>query len=618
MDLTIPTPEGPFESIVFLGDGIDWPAWYDDVRDIALALDVWQYVDPDGPPLELCEPARPAMPTRPVVKFLAEREQFETDRSFDLRVEEERHAHALAVREYDMLCERYRADTARYVADLAAHASSRDHLQKLYRTIYRSIPDRYRAYLRLDAAKTPREMVSSLRSRVGPPADKDRASAALRAFNSKLNVQPGDDKEAFIEAIALATVELHRYKGDRFDQGTAVKDLLRSLRLLDEDFAESWLRKEGRHAVLDIVEDFKKTLRRPHGKASFAREQKDGSVPDVHVPPKHPPAKEPVLSSSTVDGSRDGQSTVSENGSAAPSKNKKNKSNQEPPSVDYGTGARIGYMCHVNHTSEDPLPAHKSKPSPSSRASSVLGKENKPPRTDGSGVPKKTSDAARGPDKAKKAIVVDRASSSAPAATQAEKQPSAKDKKSPEDGTLVKKTCPGCELKHLIRADAWWENCFVYWQLQGLDDVPSFFHCQERKLDLVFSRLQDCPDEKRRAEKWLSRRAGAQKKSGAGANGSGSGSGKDQKANTLHHQTMTAGAGDASHHGMAAGSDDVASNIGSVASTSKGQGKSKGKGTGTGTGKDKEATAAQKPLAPRPSQSESKSQDQTSEEFNLW
>ncbi|KAG5980161.1 hypothetical protein E4U43_006770, partial [Claviceps pusilla] len=274
MALTIPTPEGPLKSITFLGDRMDWPAWYDDVTDIAQALDIWKYVNPDSQH-DLREPARPSLPTRPVLKSVVQREPFETDKMFDARLRQEQNAHALAVSEYDVLCQQFRIDTRRYVAALAEHAAARDHLQQLYRIIFRSIPDRYRAYLKLDAAKTPRAMILSLRGRITPPSDKDRAHAALRTYNSRLNVQPTDDKQSFVDAIAVATVELHRFKGDGFDEGTAVKDLLRSLQLLDEEFADIWLRKEGRRAVLDIVEDFKHKLRREDGKGVVSGHQQE-------------------------------------------------------------------------------------------------------------------------------------------------------------------------------------------------------------------------------------------------------------------------------------------------------------------------------------------------------
>lgn len=86
MALTIPIPEGPFESIAFLGDRTDWPAWFDDVTAISRALDIWKYVDPDGKDHRLNEPIKPTVPKRPILKQFPAREQYETDKVYDLRV----------------------------------------------------------------------------------------------------------------------------------------------------------------------------------------------------------------------------------------------------------------------------------------------------------------------------------------------------------------------------------------------------------------------------------------------------------------------------------------------------------------------------------------------------
>lgn len=513
MGLAIPTPEGPYESIAFLGDRMDWPAWYDDVSAIAQALNVWEYVDPDTQN-DVSQPVKPSMPRRPVLKSVVKREQFEADKTFDLRVEQERHAHALSVREYDILCEQYRIDAAEYLAQLAEYTSSKDQLQKLYRIIYRSIPDRYRAYLKLDEAKTPRAMILSLRDRISPPSDKDLASAALRTYNSKFNVQPEDDKQAFIEAIALATVELHRFKGGNFDEGAAVKDLLRSLQVLDEGFAEIWSRKGGKQTVLDIVEDFKYRLRRQGDEGFAYDEQRDNSVTGVTTRREQQSVEEPVLKSSSVNGNHSGHATVSESGSNAPSKASGKKSKKG--SGHDGAGSVVERLGRANNTGDDDLPPFEKSYKPKKRdvmdapssANDVASswKEISPPRTETFGHSKKDADAPWG-DRFKKG-----GTTGAPASAWPGDKHSSKAKKSSEHVKLVMKNCPGCELRHLIRDDAWWENCYIYWELSGLGNIPDYFHAQERRLDLAFSRLQDCPDEMRRSEEWASSKNGRMKR----------------------------------------------------------------------------------------------------------
>ncbi|KAG5922618.1 hypothetical protein E4U53_003687 [Claviceps sorghi] len=595
MNLAIPTPQGPFKSIAFLGDRMDWPAWYDNVIDIAQALNIWKYVDPDSQhPIR--HPTRPSLPTRPVLKSVAKREQFETDKAFEVRVDHERYAHALAVREYDLLCEQYRIDSARHLADLAEYTACKDHLQKLYQIICQSISDLYRAYLKLDAAATPRAAILSLRGRITPPTDKDRASVALRTYNSKLNVQATDDKEAFIEAIALATVELHRFKGDRFDEGTAVKDLLRSLQVLDKDFADIWLKKDGRRAVLDIVEDFKYKLRRHGDNAFLAHHPRENNIPEGEAP-------EPASISSGTPHGLD--------------------SDFFPPSRSNGTKARTESFHENGSRLEWPedttLPVQKfnnkkskrddviavADPSPTSPAYSTFSKRETPKAAQnedfGGGFSKKKGASTNGTS-APVSSKFDKHSSSASSS-------SVKAKKSSDADNLVMKNCPGCELRHLIRDDAWWENCYIYWELSGVGNVPDHFKPQERRLDLAYSRLKDCPDEMRRAEKWAISKSGRTNRrlSNATANGNGNANANaNGNANGNRNGNANANANansnaKGSNHGKAAGHHDVASHqLGSVASTGKGKSKSKSKSKGA-------STSVQEPQA----------QSQT-EEFTLW
>ncbi|KAG5917170.1 hypothetical protein E4U42_007361 [Claviceps africana] len=579
MNLTIPTPEGPFESIHFLGDRMDWPVWYDDVTDIAHALDIWKYVNPDSQH-DVRPPTKPSLPTRPVLKSVTKREQFESDKTFDMRLDHERYAHALAVREYHLLCEQYRVDSARHLADLAEYTASKDHVQKLYRIIYRSISSQYRAYLKLDAATTPRAILVSLRTRITPPADKDHASAALRTYNSKLHVQPTDDKQAFIEAIALATVDLHRFKGGRFDEGTAVKDLLRSLHVLDEDFADIWLKKEGRRAVLDIVEDFKYNLRRQgqgQGHKGFsAHLPRDDHSPEGKTP-------EPASTSTAVNGNHTGTPHGSANDFFAPSRSNgtwaRTESFHENSSrLDWSEDHALSvFNSNNNKPKRDDVVAVAGS-SPTSPAYSTFSRREAPKAArnedSGSGFSKKKGTSTNGTS-APASSKLDKHSSSASAS-------SSKPKKSSDAVKLVMKDCPGCELKHLIRDDAWWENCYIYWALSGVGNIPNHFHAQERRLDLAFSRLKDCPDEKRRAEQWASSKGGR----------------TDRRSGNA-----TAGNGNASNHNKAAGRHDAASHqLGSVAGAGKGKSKGKGKGKGNSA-----FASAEEPQG----------QSQT-EEFNLW
>ncbi|KHN95354.1 uncharacterized protein MAM_06858 [Metarhizium album ARSEF 1941] len=431
MALTIPTPEEPLESVPFLGDRMDWPAWFSDVAAISKALGIWRYVDPDGGDCSLSEPAKPAVPTRPQFKqqFPA-REQYETDKVYELRVEQERHAQSLAAREYDVLCEQYRMDTAEYLSNLACYTAAKHDLQRLHRIIYRSIPERYRAYLQLDGAETPRDMVLCLRSRIRPCSDKERAPIAQRQLDAKLNAQPTDDKGAFIDAVALAAVELQRLKPSAFDDETAAKDLIRSLQTLDKPFADAWSRSRdgasgGRASatVLDLVEEFRYKMRM-----------------------------------------RDDKSYLEEL-------------------------AGVGVRPAEDKTPDPAVPNHSAQQNGVDPA--------KPPKK----AKKATEDAAVAQEQQPKVKKNDR---EAPLP----EKPSSKFKRKGEtNGALAMQICPGCQMRHLIRADAWWESCYVYYELGGLGNVPEHFTISAKRLDMACSRLRDFPDELNRAQEWAKKRA---------------------------------------------------------------------------------------------------------------
>lgn len=430
---------------------MDWPSWLDDINNISVALDIWRYVNPDSKD-RLSEPEKPALPTRPKLKQLPAREQYETDKTYDLRVEQDRHAHLLSVREYDVLYEQYRMDCAKYLASLAVYTAAKDDLQKLYRIIFRSIPERYRAYLRLDGAETPRDMLRSLRSRIHPPSDRDRAPIAQRQFDGKLTAQPTDDKESFIEAIALAAVELHRLKASTFDEGVAVKELIRSLQTLDKPFADAWSRRldaasgQASNSVLDIVEEFKYKMRMQDDKP-YLKELSEAA-----------PAPAPAPNTAAV---------------------------VEPESL----------INLVDEPFDLPIQNHVAKHNGVDQA--------KPSKK----VKKAREDAVLAEQPPWKPRKPERESTF-------NEKPAKFKKKSDSTGPLAMQICPGCQLRHLIRGDAWWESCYVYYELSGLGNVPEHFTISAKKLDLAYSRLEDYPDEYRRAQEWANKKTGA-----TGANG---------------------------------------------------------------------------------------------------
>ncbi|KAG6019663.1 hypothetical protein E4U40_006803 [Claviceps sp. LM458 group G5] len=454
MDLAIPT-EGPFETVVFLGDRMDWSSWYDDVSDIARFLNIWEYVDPATQDVPL-EPVEPTMPERPSLEEGAKQGSPETDGSSEVQ---KRQDNALAMRTYDVLYEKYRIDTARYLVDLAEYARRKDNLQKLYRIIYRNLSHRYRSYIKLDDAKTPREMIRTLQQKIRPKNNKDSAAAALRTFNSKLKVQPDDDKHEFIEGIALAVVDLLHCQGNKFDQGSAVKSLLQALQVLDEAFAKTWLQKESRYGLLDIVEDFKYKLRL----------QYDDSSKNIKARlPQHPAFKEYPWHYQPAN-------------------------NKEDPWLQ-----SIGKPASSLPINEDAFPH-----------SNVKNASPQPDKNNASQQPAKKDELPKQgakKEKVKKANVTKNGASgndnhaSPPALSKA--------KETSDPAKLSMRACPGCDLRHLMRDDAWWENCYIYWELSGVGNIPSHFHAQQKRLQLALARLQEHPDEMRRAEEWASRKTG--------------------------------------------------------------------------------------------------------------
>ncbi|OAA49392.1 hypothetical protein NOR_01315 [Metarhizium rileyi] len=466
MALAIPTSEGPFESITFLRDRMDWPAWLDDVTAISRALNIWLYVNPDGKH-DLSEPVKPTIPTPPQLKSLPGREQYETDKVYDLRVEQERCARSLSLREYDVSYEQYRTETAEYRANLAAYTAAKDGLQKLYRIIYRSIPERYRAYLRLGGAETPRDMILCLRSRIQPSSDEERAPIAQRQLDVKLNAQATDDKEDFIEAIALAAVELHRIKASTFDEATAVKDLVNSLQTIDKPFADAWsLKFDGASGgasgtVLDIVEELKYRMRMQDDKPYLKK--LSGATPAAAPVPAGTTLGEPELimfADDEIITPAVHNHTINQNGvePATPELAKKTKEDaafaeQQPPPESKKTDWEIPLI-------EKPI---KSKITADSYPTDQLARPK-------NGAP----DSALWRPK----------------------------KKGESNGYLTMRICPGCQLRHLIRGDAWWESCYVYFELVGLGNVPEHFTVTSKKLDLAYNRLDDFPAENERALEW--------------------------------------------------------------------------------------------------------------------
>ncbi|QUC18338.1 uncharacterized protein UV8b_02579 [Ustilaginoidea virens] len=463
MKLTVSTPEGPFESMVFLRDRMDWPSWIDDVSAIARALDIWQYVDPDSR-TEPMEPLMPFMPSKPKPEHLPVREQDESDKVYDLRVERERNYYALLMREYDISYERYRMDATQYIIRLNCHASQKNDIQKLYRIIYRSVSEKYQAYLKLDNAATPRSMVQSLRARINPPSDEDRASAALGKLNAKLNTQqPTKDKQDLIEAVTLAVVELHRLKSPSFDEATAVKDLVRSLQAFDRPFADAWSRKaEGNGAaatVLDIVEDFKYQLRKQEDKSFVPDTMQNSETVATHKPAQNDSVTErnnKVATPTPANGHIKGGSSP-----ASPAGVKGNNASERAAQdqlVDKSSGAPDQAVKSVKQQAASPLPENVSKPRDSPKPETLV--KEKPPTSN----------------------------------------------KKAESTSLRKAVCPGCQLRHLFRDDAWWENCYVFYELSQIGGIPSYFIVKDRFLDLVRSRLQDFPAELKRSQEWASRR----------------------------------------------------------------------------------------------------------------
>ncbi|KAG6297351.1 hypothetical protein E4U46_007701 [Claviceps purpurea] len=455
MDLAIPTLEGPFETVVFLGDRMDWPSWYEDVSEIARFLNVWEYVDPATQDVPF-EPVEPTMPERPSLEYGAKQGPSETDGSSETR---ERQDNALAMRTYDVLYEKYRIDTARYLADLAEYTRRKDNLQKIYRIMYKSLSHRYRSYLKLDDAKTPRDVIRTLQQKIRPKNNKDSAAAALRTFNSKLKVQPDDDKHGFIEEIALAVVDLLHCQGDKFDQGPAVKSLLQALQVLDEAFAKTWLQKEGKYGLLDIVEDFKYKLRL----------QYDDSSKNIKARlPQHPAFKEYPWH-------------------YQPAKDKEDPWLQS-----------VGKPASSLPINEDAFPHSNKKiasPQPDKNNAS-----HQPAKNDE--LPKQGAKK----EKVKKANVTKNGTSGND--NHASPPAPAKEKETSDPAKLSMRACPGCDLRHLMREDAWWENCYIYWELSGVGNIPSHFHAQQKRLQLALARLQEHPDEMRRAEEWASRKTG--------------------------------------------------------------------------------------------------------------
>lgn len=253
------TPERPFDSVTLLTNRRGWPKWFDEIVDSSKNLGVWSYVDPTTQ-LDPAVPVEPRAPTPPVLKPFSAREKYETDREYELRGEREKHEQVLALRLYDNLSEKHRVDMEFHRIKFLKYDTNTRNLGLLSNVIRATIADTYRAYLKLDKADTPRAMIKSLQSRIKPLKDSDQAAAVLQDLNNKLRSEPTGCIHDLLEDVALATVELHRLQGPRFDERAVVSNLARTLQKFDNAFAQSLPRNPGGEitaTVLEIVEDFK-------------------------------------------------------------------------------------------------------------------------------------------------------------------------------------------------------------------------------------------------------------------------------------------------------------------------------------------------------------------------
>ncbi|KZZ95942.1 hypothetical protein AAL_04238 [Moelleriella libera RCEF 2490] len=277
------TPERLSDSVTLLTNRRGWPKWFDDIVDSSKNLGVWSYVDPTKQ-LDPAVPVEPKAPTPPVLKPFSAREKYETDRAYELRGEREKNEQVLALRLYDNLSEKHRVDMESHRIKLLNYDTDTHNLRLLSNAIRATIADTYRAYLKLDKADTPRAMIKSLQSRIKPLKDSDQAAAVLQDLNTKLRSEPTGCIHDLLEDVALATVELHRLQGPKFDEHAVASNLARTLQKFDKSFAQSLPRKPGGEitaTVLEIVEDFKYKM--------STKDKSSGVDPESHTSSQLPP-----------------------------------------------------------------------------------------------------------------------------------------------------------------------------------------------------------------------------------------------------------------------------------------------------------------------------------------
>lgn len=480
--------EDIFEYLTFLRNPADWERWSREIEGFSRAWGVWDYVDPDATGL-LEKPARPSLPVPPVIEEFPKRRAYESTEDFQVRFQEYKFDREFLNTEYATYQERYRVDCQEYSIRLADYTKVMERLSQLNVAIYATCSGTWRDRITDQSTATPRAKLRKLRESIRPvdlPVDDLLLVDLPVDLPTDLSVDPYDDR-SFNPSVNQSV-------------------------------------NPSVNPSVDPSVDLP---------ADVPVDQRADSPVDFPAQPPVPPTVDPSIDYS-ADSSVDLPASASKRSPTPFQVLKKvaardvtdweawtrdfleawGKCNWKyDPQVD--EDSRMMFLDTASKRSEyfserwrERLPGRGINPpripelvgdframllrektgSPSTRSANGVGQ--RPPKHSQKRELEKswrTKDSQKWPPESRGRSTADSRSQRSEGRDQSE---------------LEFRKCPGCQMQHRVKADAWWEACFVYHQLSGKKEVPSFFYVTMAAQVHVENWLRNHPKESEAAEKW--------------------------------------------------------------------------------------------------------------------
>ncbi|KND90125.1 hypothetical protein TOPH_05245 [Tolypocladium ophioglossoides CBS 100239] len=457
--------EDIFEYLTFLRNPGDWERWSREIEGFSRAWGVWDYVNPDATE-QPQKPGRPELPTPPVAWDFPKRRVYESNEDFQVRFQEFKFEREFLNTEYDMYRERYRVDCQEYSIKLTDYTKAMERLSQLNIAIYATCSGTWRDCITDQSTATPQSKLRKLRESIRPvdhpvgdlllvdlPVDLptnpsvdpyDHPSFSLSADPSvDLPADQPGDHPADVPVNFPAKLPVQPTVGPCIDHSgdSVVNQLVRAPRREDSRFKDFRAVAAAQH-VTDWeawTHDFLVAWGR-------CNKQNDPRIDDE-------------ARMAFLDAASKRSNTFFEKWRAK-------------LDVSAAQGTKPIRVPELAGEFRAALLREQAQ-APGARIANGL--RQKPPK----GSQKRSLESWR--------ESVDIQSQRSDSQNQSE--------------TEYRK-CPGCLMQHLVKPDAWWETCFVYHQLSGKKEVPSFFYVTMASQVQVEDWLRKHPKERELADEW--------------------------------------------------------------------------------------------------------------------